>query len=146
MRVVVEPELDPEIAATLSAGIVEFNRASVPDLEANEAETRFHVVASDDDGKVIGGLRAACYWNTLHIELLWLSENARGNGMGRQIIAEAEAFATHQGCEKALVETTSWQARPFYEKMGYELLATLEGRPKGRASHYLAKTLVSSSN
>lgn len=129
------------IAKALSDGIVNFNRKSIPDLEPNEDEVRFHVVATNDDGELAGGLRGTCYWNTLHIELLWLPEAARGSGVGGQIMAATEEFAMEHGCELALIETTSWQARPFYEKNGYELMATLEGRPKGHASHYLRKTL-----
>ena len=127
------------VAQALSDGIAGFNRATIPNLERNEEEVRFHIVAKDDADELVGGLRGACYWNTLHIELLWLSDAARGSGIGRKIISAAEDFALEQGCELALVETTSWQARPFYEKNGYELMATLEGRPKGHASHYLRK-------
>ena len=129
------------VAKALSQGIVDFNRGAIPDLEPNEAEVRFHVVATDEDGALTGGLRGACYWNTLHIELLWLADSARGSGNGRRIIEAAEAFARDNSCEKALVETTRWQAKPFYEKNGYTLMATLEGRPKGHASHYLSKAL-----
>lgn len=141
MSIEVQVSPPPELAAALSEGIAAFNRNAIPDLESNEAEVRFHVIARDDRDLLIGGLRGACYWNTLHIELLWLSDAARGSGIGRAIMAKAEAFARQQGCALALVETTSWQARPFYEKNGYELMATLEGRPKGHASHYLRKTL-----
>ena len=139
----VEAVLHPpaELAKRLSDGIADFNRATIPDLEPNEAEVRFHVLATDADGALLGGLRGTCYWNTLHIELLWLAEEARGLGAGKRIVAEAERFAREHGCEKALVETTSWQARPFYEKAGYEHIATLPDRPKGHASHYLAKSL-----
>ena len=142
MPVRIERDRPPETARLLSQGIVDFNRAAVHDLEPNEAELRFHVVATGAEGQVIGGLRGACYWNTLHIELLWLADEARGTGIGRQIMEAAESFAIQSGCEKALVETTSWQAKPFYEKNGYTLMATLEGRPKGHASHYLSKTLA----
>ena len=142
MPIRIELEPGEEVAKALSQGIVDFNRASVIDLEPNEAEIRFHVVASGEDGEIIGGLRGACYWNTLHIELLWLAEEARGTGVGKEVMRAAEAFAIESGCEKALVETTSWQAKPFYEKNGYTLMATLEGRPKGHASHYLCKTLT----
>ncbi|AKQ43094.2 hypothetical protein CP97_02650 [Aurantiacibacter atlanticus] len=41
-----------------------------------------------------------------------------------------------------MVETTSWQAKPFYEKNGYRLIATLNNRPKGHSSHYLTKLLI----
>lgn len=141
MKVSVELDLDHERAQQLSRAIAEFNQAAVPDLEPNEAETRFHVIAQDASGNVAGGLRASCYWNTLHIELLWLADAARGTGIGRELVGKAEAFAISKQCEKALVETTSWQARPFYEKLGYVHMATLHDRPKGHASHYLSKTL-----
>lgn len=141
MKIEICSEPPHEIAEALSRGIVDFNRASVPDLEPNEAEVKFHVVANDRSGLLEGGLRASCYWNTLHIELLWLPESSRGSGLGKRIVKEAEQEARRVGCEKALVETTSWQAKPFYEGLGYRLMGTLEGRPKGHASHYLTKTL-----
>ena len=142
MPVAIHRNVDPAIARQLSDGIAGFNRITVPELEPIDAEVRFHAVATDDQGAVIGGLRAACYWNTLHIELLWLDEPARGTGIGRELIEKAESVASRQHCEKALVETTSWQARGFYERLGYTHLATLPDRPKGHASHYLAKTLA----
>lgn len=128
-------------AKIISQGITDFNRLSIPELETNEAEVRFFVFAKDDNQKIMGGIRATCYWNTLHIELLWLSEACRGQGTGNQLIEAAENFARQNHCEKALVETTSWQAKPFYKKNGYTLLATLADRPKGHATHYLSKTL-----
>ena len=142
MPIAIEMNPAAEVLRALSTGIVNFNRSTISDLEPVEAEVRFHVIATDDDEKLIGGVRAACYWNTLHIELLWLSATARGQGSGRQLIGKAEDFARELGCENALVETTSWQAKPFYEKNGYVLMGTLEGRPKGHASHYLTKSLM----
>ena len=96
----IQIELDPakDVAARLSQGIAEFNREAVPDLEPNEAEIRVHVVATSNDGELIGGLRGACYWNTLHIELMWLSDKGRGSGTGKQVIQKAEAFAREKGC------------------------------------------------
>lgn len=128
--------------AVLSEGIVSFNAERVPDLEPIEREKKFHVFAKGDDGEILGGIRATCYWNTLHIELLWLSEEARAQGLGKKLIESAEGYAVQNHCGNALVETTSWQARPFYEKNGYRHIATLNDRPKGHASHYLAKALA----
>lgn len=142
MPITVESEPSPADAKTLSKGIIDFNTASVPDLEEVGDEVKFFVLAKDDAGTLQGGIRASCYWNTLHIELVWLDEAARGSGIGAKLMVEAEGFARAHNCEKALVETTSWQAKPFYEKLGYTLMATLPGRPKGHASHYLTKSLV----
>ncbi len=129
-------------ARALSEGIVAFNHRAVPGLEPISAEVRFFVFARDDAGAVIGGLRGACYWNTLHVELLWMSEDARGTGAGREAMDRAEAFAREQGCQLALVQTTSWQARPFYEKCGYACFGTVDGLPRDHATHFLHKRLA----
>ena len=142
MNVEIERNPSKAEADLLSRGIKSFNEETVRDLEPTEEEKRFHVMARDDEGSLQGGIRATCYWNTLHIELLWISETARGSGIGRKLIQKAEAFARDNGCENALVETTSWQARPFYEKNGYNHMATLPNRPKGHSSHYLKKVLI----
>ena len=129
-------------AAVLSEGIMEFNKSTVPELESNESEVRFFVFARNGKNKITGGIRATCYWNTLHIELLWLSPECRGKGIGKILLGSAEEFAKTNNCEKVFVETTSWQAKPFYIKNGYDLIATLADRPKGYASYYLTKNLL----
>lgn len=142
MPITIELKPTLEVRTALSQGIIDFNRNTIADLEPNDAEIRFHVIATNEQDELIGGLRASCYWNTLHIELLWLSDPARGRGTGAKALAAAEYFARAKGYEKAFVETTSWQAKPFYEKNSYDLLATLEGRPRGHSSHYLTKDLT----
>lgn len=139
----VEIEQEPSVSdmELLSRGIMAFNEETIQDLEPIDAEKRFHVMARDAEGVLKGGIRASCYWNTLHIELLWLAPEVREGGVGRHLIDQAEAFARENKCENALVETTSWQAKPFYEKNGYQHMATLHNRPKGHASHYLTKLL-----
>ena len=127
-------------ARVLSEGIVEFNRQAVPGLEEVASEIRFHVFVREA-GTISGGLRAACFWNTLHIELLWLSEAVRGRGLGRAVMARAEDFATDCGLHNSWVETTSWQARPFYERCGYVCIAEVPDRPVGQCSFYLHKPL-----
>lgn len=129
-------------AKTISQGIVDFNHKMIPNLEPLDAEVKFSIFVRDDDDKVIGGIRATCYWNTLHIELLWLSQKARGGGVGSEMIKKAEQFALENHCEQVFVSTTSWQAKPFYEKQGYQLAFTLPDYPKDHASHFLTKRLV----
>ncbi|MGJ8537090.1 MAG: GNAT family N-acetyltransferase [Parasphingopyxis sp.] len=129
-------------ADVLSRGIIRFNSEAIPDLEPPDSEKKFFVFAKSENGKVLGGIRATCFWNTLHIELLWLSEESRGMGIGKKLIEDAERHALQNQCENAFVETTSWQAKPFYERNGYKHMATLNNRPKGHASHYLSKSLV----
>jgi len=131
-----------EDAKTISQGLVNFNLETAKNLDPEETETKFSVFVRDDRGTVTGGLRATCFWNTLHIELLWLSEDVRGQGIGSSLVKKAEQFAVEQGYELALLESTSWQAKSFYEKLGYELMGTLQQYPKGHSTHFLTKRLV----
>ncbi len=142
MNIEITTNADEQDQKAISQGIIDFNHSKVPGLEPIEDEVKFFVFSKNESGELMGGIRAICYWNTLHIELLWLSEKARGKGVGTELIASAERFAMENGCEKAFVETTSWQAKPFYEKVGYTHIATLNDRPKGHASHYLTKSLT----
>jgi hypothetical protein len=40
------------------------------------------------------------------------------------------------------LSTFGFQARPFYEKMGYEVFATLEDCPVGHCEYFLRKQLA----
>lgn len=82
--------------------------------------------ARDPEGQVIGGLRAivAMYW--LRIEVLWVHDDARGKGIGSQLLAEAERMGSDLGAKDAALETFEWQAPRFYEKHGYVEVARLD--------------------
>ncbi len=53
----------------------------------------------------------------------------------------AEAEARRRGCTRATLGTGSFQARPFYEKLGYRVFAELPGWPPGATSYWLAREL-----
>ena len=129
-------------AKTISRGLVDFNHKTAENLEPEEKAVGFSIFARNAEAEIMGGLRATCFWNTLHVELLWVAENVRGAGTGSALLRQAEQFAVEHGFEQALTETTSWQSRPFYEKHGYELIATLPNYPKGHACHFLTKKLT----
>ena len=131
-----------EDAKTISDGLVAFNHEANEGLEPHESGTEFSLFVRDEAGAVVGGLRAACFWNMLHVELVWLSREIRGSGTGTALMKKAEQFAVEHGIEQALTETTSWQARAFYEKLGYELMATLPEYPKGHSMYFMTKRLV----
>lgn len=127
----------------ISQGIQSYNRTAAPGLPEVSEELNFAVFARDEEGKVVGGIRACAYWGYLCVEVLWLSETARGGGVGRKLMESAEAFALENGFRYALVETTDFQARPFYEKLGYTVFGVLEDFPLGHRSYYMRKTLQS---
>ena len=142
-EVAIEATTNPSAAELecLSQGIQAFNRRAVPGIPEVADDLVFAVLARDLDGHVVGGIRARAFSGYLCIELLWLADTARGAGTGTRLVERAEAFALQHGFTRARVETTSCQARPFYEKLGYRVYGTLEDCPVGHTPWYLAKRL-----
>jgi GNAT superfamily N-acetyltransferase len=92
-------------------------------------------------GQVLGGAYGTTSWGWLHIALVWVSAELRRQGMGRRILEAIEGAARERGCTNAHLDTFSFQARPFYEKLGYEVFATLEDFPPGHRRFFLRKRL-----
>lgn len=126
---------------TLSKGIKSYNQKYISDDVVFEPDTKFAVFAKGENGKVIGGIRAAAFWNYCIIELLWLSDEARGQGIGSKLMDAAEDFAKAKGFGYMRTETLSFQAKPFYEKHGYKVFGELPDYPKGHVTYCLVKEL-----
>jgi GNAT superfamily N-acetyltransferase/glutathione synthase/RimK-type ligase-like ATP-grasp enzyme len=93
----------------------------------------------DDTGAVAGGLWGYTLFRWLHVQLLFVPEARRGKGIGATLMALAEAEARDRGCIGAQVTTFSFQAAPFYEKLGYTPFGQLHDYPPGHSLLHLHK-------
>ena len=123
--------------AAVRRGLLAFNERHIG--PADERPVR--LVVRDATGAVIAGLLGHTRWRWLHIEKLWLADEARGRGIGSRLVCAAESLAVDRGCSGSMLHTFEHQARPFYEKLGYALFGTLEGYPAGTRQFYLFKRL-----
>ena len=74
------------------------------------------------------------------MDILWLKDEIRGQGWGTKLMEAAHQVRTREkGALGAFLDTFDWQARPFYERLGYELVFTLEGLPEGHLRYYMRK-------
>lgn len=124
-------------AAIVLRGLREFNEVRLG--PANEQPVR--IVLRDPEGNVVGGLLGHTKWQWLYVATLWVADSARGQGWGTRLMQEAEDLARARGCTSVSLDTFEYQARPFYEKLGYRLFGTLEGYPPGYRQYYLTKQL-----
>lgn len=95
----------------------------------------------DEGGQLVGGLVASIYWGWLDVNELWIADGWRGQGYGRRVMAMAEAAAVEGDCQLAQVKTWDFQARGFYEKLGYVVVGRLVDYPPGRTFFWLRKAL-----
>ena len=136
-----DPEIDNDVTpadeATVVRGLLAFNEGRLG--PSGEGSVKF--VVRDSTGTVVGGILGHTRWRWLYIAKLWVDESARGQGLGTKLMAAAEHLARSRGCTDVSLDTFDYQARPFYEKLGYELFGTLEGYPPGGRQYYLRKRL-----
>ena len=99
------------------------------------------VFARDAEGALVGGVSGTVNWSWLHVALFWISSESRHGGLGSRLLGAIEAAAVERGCAHAHLDTFSYQARPFYERHGYVLFATLEDYPPGQSRYFLRKEL-----
>jgi GNAT superfamily N-acetyltransferase len=96
----------------------------------------------DKADKVVGGVVANCFGGWVFIALLWIEKSLRNRGYGTRLMQMLEAEAASCGCRYAHLDTYSFEARPFYERLGYEVFATLEDYPIGHRKYFLKKPLA----
>lgn len=101
----------------------------------------FGVVLRDEEGRVVGGITANTVWDWLQISEFWISEELRGRGFGRQLLARAEEIARQHGCRFAKLDTFEFEGREFYERHGYVVQSSTADFPKGHTQFHLVKEL-----
>ena len=104
----------------------------------------FHIL--DDAGTPVGGAVGHGSFDWVFVELLFVPENLRRQGWGTILIERIEAFARDHKLTGVWLDTFSFQARPFYEKLGYSVFGTLDGHPIGASRHFLSKRLDAAPN
>ena len=96
------------------------------------------------NSEFIGAIVVQPFWEQLHIKYLFVEERYRGQGIAGQLMNHALEFGKKRGCHFAFVETMSFQAPEFYQKMGFVIEFSRSGYAKNTSFHYLKKSLDSS--
>ena len=108
--------------------------------EAAESEP-LNLYIEDEHGRLLAGLVAETFGNWLEIEYLFVKEDLRGQGIGSQLLQQAESEAKKRNCRFAFVNTYQFQAPAFYQKHDYQEVFTLKDYPCTGQRHYYQKDL-----
>ena len=136
----VEPNMvisnDIEYEEIIRKGIRAFNNKMNPehpifqiDREKGYNDTfGFYAVL---DGQVIGGIIAHKKMQWLDIDVLYVNPNFRENKVGTHLIDKVIEYCKQEELIGVHLYTLDFQAKGFYEKKGFKLIAEIENWPKG---------------
>lgn len=118
-----------------------FDSSRMPPIpDAPKKEYVFKI--TDEEGTIIGGaLLDIDEWKLADLDILWVDERYRRQGLGSMLIRRAEQTAREDGCRIMLLGTFDFQARPLYEKHGYRVYGVIENYPQGHCNYSLMKRL-----
>jgi GNAT superfamily N-acetyltransferase len=135
MEIADEPRLDE--TESIVRQLLQFNSRC-----AGEGNFRqLAVFLRDADENLVGGLVGSTYWQWLYVDVFWIHESYRGDGAGTALLAAAEQEAIRRGCQYAYLDTFSFQAPEFYQKLGYVVFGELPDFPLGHSRVFLKKVL-----
>ena len=123
-------------ARILHRALTRFNEANIPS-EHDEIIISKKLV--DEEGRLIAGISGmAGDWNACSIDVLWVEEAYRKQGLGSYLLREVEEEAKKYGTYIMLSEAGDWN-EGFFQKNGYTIRGTLENYPQGHKCYELEK-------
>lgn len=99
------------------------------------------LLLKDEKNRTVGGLWGRTGYGWLYVEFLSVPDALHGQGFGASLMRQAEAIAVERRCGGSWLTTFTFQARGFYEKLGYAMFAELEDSPAGNARIFMRKRL-----
>jgi len=128
----------PEDFRIILDGVRAFNRVQT----GNEPPRPVAYFLRDESGRIVGGVQGSLWGRSVHIDALWVDDSYRGRSFGSRLMKAMEDYAVTHGHPLAYLETTSFQALPFYEGLGYEVFGELPEISAGETLFFLMKELT----
>ncbi len=134
-RLVVEDRSDPDTFAAIFHAL---DASSTPLI--GPTQPHFLVIPlRDAEGLVVGGFWGCTIFRWLHVQMLFVPATLRGRGIGAALMEAAETEARERGCLGAHVDAFSFQAAPFYRRIGYAPFGVLHDFPPGYERFFFCK-------
>src|SRR5437879_8611800 len=107
----------------------------------DDSRPRAVVVSAPATNGVLGGITGRTSLGLLFIDLVFLPDNLRGDGLGSRILKLAEDEGRRRGCRAAMLYTISFQAPGFYARHGWRVFGEIACDPPGTSRIFMTKSL-----
>ncbi len=129
---------DEDDAEYIDDKLVEYNWSQVPAVHDFEFIGR--KIQGDKDEPIAAGFAGVNFWNIAFVEMLWVDEPYRNQGIGSRLLSDIEQEAKNNGACIVMIDARDWNVE-FFKKFGYTVYCTLEDYPNGYSKYKLQKRL-----
>lgn len=129
---------DEDDAEYIDDKLVEYNWSQVPAVHDFEFIGR--KIQGDKDEPIAAGFAGVNFWNIAFVEMLWVDEPYRNQGIGSRLLSDIEQEAKNNGAYIVMIDARDWNVE-FFKKFGYTVYCTLEDYPNGYSKYKLQKRL-----
>jgi GNAT superfamily N-acetyltransferase len=131
-------EGDDDLRRFLDERIHEFNEGAT-----GITDGRFLTVRQlDATGEIVGAATGWTFGGCGYVDVLWVREDARHDGVGTRLLDAFEAESHARGCTQVALSTHSFQAPAFYAARGYVEVGRTPDYPRGHDHVHLLKRLA----
>jgi GNAT superfamily N-acetyltransferase len=127
----------PDDVQYLEDRIYEFNSSATG---IGDGEWLAFFVRAND--RIVAGISGNTWGGTCELRQFWVEESQRKRGLGTKLFQAAEHEARRRGCGQIVLTTFSFQAPVFYERHGFEVVATVDDHPRGHRNLLMRKRLT----
>lgn len=82
-----------------------------------------------------------CIVGIVYINVLWVKEEYRKDGLGTKLLKEIEKIAKEKDCHLIHLDTFDFQAKDFYIRHGYEIFGVLDQCPENHKRYFMKKNI-----
>jgi GNAT superfamily N-acetyltransferase len=100
---------------------------------------------NDDDGKLVAGFSGKKFGNILEVDLLYVTKELRGQGIGKELINFVSEWGAKNGCALLSLWCGDWHTHQFYRKNNFGFYGSVSNQPAGHEIFYCSKPIDPSS-
>ena len=120
-EVIIDESENQPARAFIKSGVVSYNKRFLGEWKPS----LFSLYIRNAEGNIIAGVCGDYIHAYARLNWTWVHEEFRSRGVGRRAMLAVEAFAKEKGCRYMQLDTMDFQAKPFYQKLGFQVVATL---------------------
>jgi ribosomal protein S18 acetylase RimI-like enzyme len=139
LQYAIEHRWDERSSEIVMEGLIGFNKAYI----GVDTPKKMSIIVRNEEGDIVAGLLGETKWDWMYISWVWVNDDYRSQRIGTRLMRDAEREARQMGCHHAHLTTLDFQAKAFYEKLGYAVFATLDDFPLGHTRFMMKKGLAS---